>query len=218
MTAEQMALEMVMRLNRPQDDDLFVFPDEYYSALSRAHTRFRKKVAEHRPELIYQSTTLTSSDGGDTFTLTDSHLGEMLLFFSPGPPRGRPLRPATPEGVGDYWQEGLDIKMIRSYNDTLYVRWVPSTVANLDGDASDSTLPGYCDEAIIWWACYLMSKKPGFLGNPETFKAEADREWRGDDNDPSDMGILGTISRQSAHQAWEGVSDEYEGAWWRGIR
>lgn len=216
MTAEQMALEMVSRLNRPDDDDLFSFPDEYYSKLSQAHRYYRRLFAQHRPELIYSNTTLTSSDGGSTFVLTDDHYGEMLLYRAPGPPQGRVFVPTQPEGSGHYWQEGRNIRMLTPYDDTLYVRWVPATVADLAPENSDSTLPAYCDDAIIERACYLLAQKPGFLGDPNVYLRNSIREWTGDPDDPSDMGVLGIISRQSAHQAWEGSGD-YETPWWRGI-
>jgi hypothetical protein len=215
MSTEQMALEMARRLNRPDADDLFAFPSEYYNALSQAHRYYYRLFAGHRPRLIYTSATLTSSDGGDTFLLTDDHYGEMELYRSPGPPNGRPLVPSNPEGSGHYYQEGRTITMITPYSNTLYLRWVPATVADLDED-NDSLLPAYADDAIIEWACYLLAQKPGFLGNPEVYMANSLREWAGDPNNPADMGVLGIISRQSSHQAWEGA-DETDGPWWRGI-
>jgi hypothetical protein len=215
MTTEQMAWEMVQELNRPEEDDLFVFPDEYYKALSKAHRYYRRLFAAHRPDLIYDATTVATTDGGETFLLTDDHYGEMLLFRSPGPPSGRPMVPSTPEGGGHYWQEGRTIRMLSTYDGTLYVRWVPATVTALDG-SNDSTLPVYCDDAILQRACFYMAQKPGFLGNPEVFKANSQTEWAGDPSDPADMGVLGIIMRQSAHQAYEGVSDDVgDGPWWR---
>lgn len=216
MTTEQMAIEMAQRLNRPDDDDLFSFPDEYYAALSKAHRYYVRLFAMHRPELIYSSTTATSSDGGYTFSLTDDHYGEMLVFGSPGPPTGRVFVPSTAEGRGHYWQEGKTLRFLNPYSNTIYIRWVPATISDLDGD-TDSGLPAYCDDAIIERACYYLALKPGFLGNPEVYLQAALREGSGDPSDPADMGVLGIISRQSAHQAYEGGSDDYESAWWRGI-
>jgi hypothetical protein len=213
MNAEQMAWEMAQTLNRPDEDDLFAYPDEYFRALSKSHRYFRRLFAAHRPQLIYSNTTLTSSDGGNTFTLPDDHYGEMLLFGSPGPPQGRVFVPSDPESNGHYWQEGREIRMLTPYPDTLYVRWVPATVADISND-EDSTLPSYCDDAIIQRACYYLAQKPGFLGNPEVYKANSEEEWGGDPNNPADMGVLGIISRQSAHQAWEGSGDT-ESPWWR---
>ena len=215
MGTEQMVQEMLTRLNRPEDDDLFEYPLDYYGALSRSHRYYYRKFAEHRPDLIYQATTLTSSDSGSTFTLTDDHYGEMLLFRSPGPPNGRIFVPSTPEGSGHYWQEGKTLRFLSPYDGTLYVRWCPATVSDLS-QTSDSVLPSYCDDAIIERACYYLAQKPGFLGDPEVYKANARREWMGETDDPSDMGVLGIISRQSAHQAYEGVDDVYA-PWWRGI-
>jgi hypothetical protein len=203
MDTEQMAQEVANRLNRPDDDDLFDFPGEYYRYLSQAHRKFYGLFASHKPDLIYQATTATSSDGGRTFVLDDDHYGEMLVFESPGPPDGRPLVPSMPEGNGQFWIEGRNLRFLYSQSSPIYIRWCPATVADLDGD-SDSVLPAYCDDAIIEWACYLMAQKPGFLGNPQVYKDNAMREWRGDDDNPSDMGILGIISRQSAHNPWEG--------------
>jgi hypothetical protein len=215
MTTEQMAAEMKRRLNRPDEDDLFEFPLDYFGYLSQAHRHFYKLTAQHSPGFLYAVTTLTSSDGGNTFTLTDDHYGELLLFHTPGPPTGRPFVPALPEGDGHYWQEGKTLYFLSPYSATLYVRWIPATVADL-GQDTDSVLPSYYDDAIIEWACFLAGQKPGFLGNPEVFKANALREWRGEEDNPADMGVLGIISRQSAHQAYEGVSDMGV-PWWRGI-
>lgn len=215
MNTEQMVQEMVERLNRPEDDDLFEMPREYHTALSRSHRYYKRKFVEHRPDLIYESTTLTSSDSGETFLLTDDHLGELLLFRSPGPPNGRPFVPSTPEGNGHYWQEGRTLRFLYPYDGTLHVRWVPATIPDLD-QGRDSQLPSYCDDAIIERACYYLAQKPGFLGAPEVYKANAAREWRGEPDDPSDMGVLGIISRQSAHQAYETLGGFYE-PWWRNI-
>lgn len=215
MTTEQMALEMVRRLNRPEDDDLFEFPREYHSALSQAHRYYYRLFANHRPQLIYSNTTLTSSDSGSTFVLADDHHGEMLLFRSPGPPTGQVVVPSNPENGGHYWQEGRNIRFITPYNGTLYVRWCPATITDLD-NANDSVLPSYCDDAIIERACYILAQKPGFLGNPDVYKNNAATEWTGDRDDPSDMGVLGIISRQSAHQAWEGADDSFT-PWYRNI-
>jgi len=215
MTTEQMAAEMKRRLNRPDEDDLFEFPLDYQSYLSQAHRHFYKQTAQHRPTFLYASTTVASTDGGNTFLLTDDHYGEILLFRDPGPPNGRPFVPSLPEGAGNFWQEGRNIRMLTPYTGTLYVRWIPATIVDLDQD-NDSLLPSYFDDAIIEWACFLAGQKPGFLGNPEVYKANAMREWSGEPSDPSNMGLLGIIMRQSAHQAWEGISDD-PGPWWRGI-
>lgn len=210
-----MVAEMVRRLNRPQDDDLFEYPLEYYQALTRAHKRAYRQVAQHRPQLLYTNTELTSLDGGTTFTLTDDHYGEMEVYRDPGPPRGEVLVPTNPEFGGHYYVDGRDLKMLYAISSSIHIRWVPRTIADLDED-TDSLLPAYCDEYIIEWACYLLAQKPGFLGDERTFYMNAMREWRGDPEDPSDMGILGVISRQSSHQAYEGLSDQAT-PWWRGI-
>ena len=215
MGTEEMVEEMRIRLNRPEDDDLFEYPLDYYGALNRAHKYYRGKFVEHRPDLVYESATLQSSDGGDTFTLTDDHLGEMLLFRSPGPPNGRVMIPSNPEQNGHYWQEGRTLHMLTKYNGDLYVRWIPVTVTPLDQD-TNSSLPAYCDEAIIERACYLLAQKPGFLGNPDVYKNNANAFWRGEEDDPSDMGVLGVISRQSAFGSYEGSGDDAN-PWWRGI-
>jgi len=215
MNTEQMAQEMRRRLNRPDEDDLFEFPLSYHGFLSQAHRHFYKLTAQHSPGFLYATDTLTSSDGGATFTLTDDHFGELLLYRSPGPPRGQPLVPAIPEGAGHYWQEGRTLNFIAAYPDTLYIRWIPATITALDQD-NDSVLPSYYDDAIIEWACFLAGQTPGFLGNPDVFKQNALREWRGEQDNPGDMGILGIISRQSAYQAWEGQTDVSQ-AWWRGL-
>jgi len=189
---------------------------EYYGYLSQAHRHFYKLTAQHRPEFIYATATLTSSDNGSTFTLTDDHYGEILLFRAPGPPTGRPFVPSTMSGTGHYWQEGRALNFTTPYNGILHVRWIPATVAALDED-NDSLLPSYYDDALIEWACFLAAQKPGFLGDPGVYKENANREWRGDDSNPGDMGILGIISRQSAYQAYEGISDEGAYPWYRGI-
>lgn len=228
MTTDEMVAKMLLRLNRSAEDDLFAYPSEYESALTDAHRYVYHKIATQRPEMLETTTTITSDDGGNTFTLPSDHYGEIKLYRSPGPPNGLALVPSLPGGPGHFWLQGKTVKMNVAYDGTIYLVYTPVLDSSQDlvtaatggaGGAVNSLLPLYCDEAIIWWGCNLLAMKPGFLGDPAVFERNFEREWKGKEDDPSDSGILGIIMRQSAYQAYEGIDDTLYGGvpWWRGV-
>jgi hypothetical protein len=206
-------------LNRPSEDDLFTSPTSFYDALTRAANHYYQKVAAHFPELLYQTETVTSDADGDTYTLSDDHIGELEVWAPPGPPSGRQLSNVLPDsGAFGFYIEGRDLRLThaRVYSPGLYIRWVPATVTPLDATTA-SPLPLYCEEAECLHAAYLLSKKPGFLGNPEDFRIRARNAWAGDPDDPSDMGVLGIISRQAATQGHQTAAGSGYAPWWSGI-
>lgn len=216
--------EMVTRvkdelLNRPDEDDLFLFPDDYYSALTRSARYYYKQVAGHYTDLLYVTQVVTSSDGGESYDLPDDHFGEMEIWLPPGPPRGAMLVNVLPDaGRLGFYTEGRKIRLTvaRLYTPGLYVRWVPATVATLN-DSRNSPLPSYCDEAVCLRAAYEMAKRPGCLADADDFARRARTEWSGDPDDRSDMGVLGIISRQAATQGEQTAAGSGSDAWWRGI-
>lgn len=214
MKTQQLVEEVVRLLNRPEEDDLFDYPTEYHAALTRAYRHFRMKVAQVYPYLIYERATVTSSDGGNTFTLADDHYGEMQVWDVNGPPNGYLLTPSDPYGGNDFWMEGRNIKMIYPYKNDLTVLYVPATTTALD-DANDPTLPEYFFEPMANQAAAYLARKPGYLGDPEVFFLRARNEWSGDGRDPSDNGILGSLRRQSAQNAYRTTA--VARPWWRGI-
>lgn len=217
--------EMVSRvrselLNRPDEDDLIVFPDDYYSALSTAERGLRAKIVGHYPELLYTTAVATTSDGGRTYDLTDDHMGSIEIWTPPGPPSGRLLSNVLPESrTFGYYHEGrkLVLNYPRVFTPGLYVRWIPAEQTPLSA-TQNSRLPLYCDEAICLNAAYQLASRPGFLGDAEDFRRRARVEWSGDPDDTSDMGVLGIISRQAATQGHQTAIASGDGAWWRGIQ
>lgn len=217
--------EMVARvkgplLNRPDEDDLFLFPDDYYGALTQAANWVYRKIAAHYPELLYQTTIATTEDGGQTYALPDDHHGEIEIWTPPGPPRGYMLYNVLPDSAqAGFYLEGRKIVLTfpQLYAPGLYIRWMPASVPRLN-DQTNSPLPVYCDEMVCLRAAYELAGRPGFGGNPDEFRVKANREWAGDSDDPSDTGILGILSRQAATQGNQTASDGGDGRWWRAIR
>lgn len=207
MTTDQMVERVRTLLNREDDDDLFEYPGEYYGALSYANRKAVEKLVTHAPELVYETTTVSSLDSGATYVLTDDHLGRLLLFTPPGPVGGTLLIPSLPEGRGDYWQDGRTITMVvtRLYS-PLHVMWIPATISALDAD-TDSGLPVYMHDWICFRAAGDLARKPGFLGDPNSFEIRAVHEWVGRPDDVSDEGILGIISKQRENQGYESATD-----------
>lgn len=206
-------------LNRPTEDDLFTFPTDYYNALTRAANYFRSKVASHFPELFYETAVVTSNAAGDTYALSDDHMGELEVWLPPGPPSGRQMSNVFPDsGAFGFYVEGRNIRLTRAkvFDPGLYVRWVPQTVTPLD-DTHNSPLPLYCEEAEMLYAAYLLAQKPGFLGDKEDLRVRAIRAWSGDPDDPSDMGVLAIISRQAATQGHQTAAGVGYAPWWDGI-
>lgn len=206
-------------LNRPSEDDLFTFPDDYYAALTRAANFYYGKVASHLPEMFYQTDLVTSNAAGDTYAMDDDHMGELEVWLPPGPPSARQLSNVLPDsGVFGFYLEGRNIRLTRRrvYTPGLYVRRVPQTIDELDAD-TNSPLPLYCEEAECLYAAYLMANKPGFLGNKEDLKRRAREAWSGDKEDASDMGVLGIISRQAATQGHQTAAGVGSGPWYEGI-
>jgi hypothetical protein len=212
---QELVEEVVRLLNRPTEDSLFDYPNEHHDALNRAIRKARRLVAQHFPNLLYESTTLTSSDGGNTFTLSDDHLGEIQLWRSPGPPKGILLMRTDAWGGGDYWIEGRDIKFtVPMTVEPLYVSWIPASHTNVN-KGNDPTLPDYFRDWIANQAAAYMARKPGYLGDYSAFEARALNEWGGDRRDPSDLGILGTLKRQDVTNPYrtttEGIHPWYHG-------
>lgn len=194
-------------LNRPSDDDLFTDPDDYHGALTKAQRYFYRRTASHYPGvLVTEKGPISSDDDGRTYDLGDDHYSEMEVWTPPGPPTGTIIPPAVPEsGDFGYYTEGQLLKLTRKkdYSPGIYIRWVPATVPPVDNN-NDPTLPNYFEDALVFRAAYHLAKKPGYLGDPDSFKDDAREEWAGDPEDPSDAGLLGTLSRQSAHRGREG--------------
>jgi hypothetical protein len=197
-------------LNRPQDDDLFVYPDEYYTALSKAQRYYYRQIAQHAPELLYVTTTITTADSGRTYDLDADHYGEIELWAPPGPPTGDLIYPSLPEQRRYGWyieKQKVKLTVAKVYSPGIYVRYIPANPTDVDGD-TDPLLPNYFDEALIARAAYGMALKPGFLGDPRAFKKLARDEWSGDPDDPSDLGLLAILKNQATLSGLAAVPDD----------
>ncbi len=196
-------------LNRPTDDDLFTSPTDYEGALTRAEAYWYRQVATHFPDLLkIVSSAIASSDGGETYLLTDDHYGELEVYSPPGPPTGQTIIQALPESsVFGFYVQGRNLKLTyaKDYTPGIYVRWVPVTLAALTDASEDPHLPDYFKDAYLYRAAYYLSQKPGFIGDPGYFKALATQEWDGDQDSMSDAGLLGTLSRQYAAGGYQSI-------------
>ena len=62
-TVEELAQNVRdLHLNRPTEDDLFVWPEEYFAQLSKAHRKIYRQIAKVNPFILITNTTKTSSD------------------------------------------------------------------------------------------------------------------------------------------------------------
>lgn len=217
-STDALAIEVRETLNRPDDDDFFAWPNRYYEALSRAHRRVYGKIGQHAPELISSQKLVTTSDDGQSYDLTDHYYGDLLVWEPPGPTGGVRLYPALAESpyVG-FYRDGTTIVLTqaRVYTPGLYAVSAWATLADLDKD-QDHVLPSYCEDMMILEAAAYLADTPGFLGSPDGYRKRAIWEWKGNPEDPSDMGILGTIKRLSANEGIE-AGEFAERPWWRGI-
>lgn len=216
---ETLAHEVRNLLNRPEEDDLIVFPERYYEALSKAHRHYHRQVAQHAPQLLSVVEVKTSSDGGETYDLEDHHFGELELWEPPGPPNGLRIYPALPESsrIGFYVQgTSLVLTRVKDYSPGLYVRWTPATVADIDA-GTQHLLPAYCEDAMIARAAMEIAETPGVLADSSVFREKARREWRGDEDDPSDMGVLGILKRLAANEGIVTAAGLPGKPWYRGI-
>lgn len=206
-------------LNRPAEDDMFSFPEEFYEAMSRAHDRIRRKVADHAPDLLTQGDTITTSDGGESYDLTDFPLGGLLVYEPPGPPSGLRLYPALPESnYFGFWVEGSTLYLTLAHEyDPLYITWMPETADPISAE-TNHTLPRYCEDLLAYTAAGILAEKEGFAGNPEKFHALATKEWSGDRRDPSDTGILSRLKRSSMNAGFETHAGQSPAPWWKNIR
>lgn len=190
-------------LGRPDHDDMFD-PDgdgsQYFRALTESLLRLRGKVAEFAPELLYEETTVAADDSaGSSYTLTDDWLGELELWTPPGVGRGLRILPGEPARYGEqrYWLEGRKAHMAigRVYTPGIYVRWIPQTVADIDDSSADSGMPQYMDRWLIFDAAASLARRPGANLDYQAFDILRDEEWFGRRGDPSDVGILGHLTR-----------------------
>jgi hypothetical protein len=217
--SEELVHNVRQLLNRPEEDDFFQFPDEYFEYLSKAHRRIYRKVARANPMVLFTETTVTTSDSGLTYDLGDFHLGQIEVYAPPGPPRGERIPPAYPDSpYFGFWVDGTNLRFTyqQEYS-PLYIRWVPETVADLDADGTHS-LPAFCEDMLEYETAFLMAQKQGFAGDPGKFQILANREWLGDPNDPSDDGILAILKKQPANAGFENAAGMHSRPWWRGIR
>lgn len=222
MQASEMLEVLQRKVNRPEQDDFFDYPDEFYAALTEAADSLRRRAVHQAEDLFREeyATPLTAQDStGETYLLPDDHFGEIMLFTPPGPRRGELLPPVNhyPVNRVGYFQNGRTIKLTRPkvYSPGLYLVWIPKNTDPIDQN-NDSPLPSYFDYAIIYEAARILAEKPGSLINSAGFKARADAEWRGDPDRLDDTGILGILARQRAYDPQSHVH-RYEGAWWRNI-
>jgi len=204
-------------MNRPEEDDLFAFPESYYEALTRAHKWLRNKVAKSAKGVLSATTTVTTSDDGDTYDLTDDYIGEIEVWEPPGPPTGHRIMPAVPESTyRGFWLEGVGASQkihltdAKVFTPGLYVRGVTASASALDED-NEHTLPEYMEDCLLYRAAYLMSMTPA------RFKAMYLSEWRGDSDDPSDTGIAGQLARMRDNEGIMTGTDLDVQPWWRGI-
>ena len=217
-TPEEMAQNVRILLNRPDDDDLFQWPEEFLEAFNKAHRRIYRKVAQANPAVLVTETTKTTSDSGLTYDLEDHHFGQLEVWAPPGPPTGMMIPPALPNSsYFGYWVDGTDIRFTRqTVYSPLYIRWVPVTVAVVP-PGGDHALPAYCEDMLEYDAAYIMAGKEGFAGNPMKYRELSNREWKGSDDDVSDMGILGILKRSGAAQGFEAAIGVEIQPWYKGI-
>jgi hypothetical protein len=225
MRAEDAAKDIRRRiLNRPNDDDLFDYPSDYFHALTVAVAWMKRKIAAQYPAMLYETFGVIAPDEGSArdpqvFTLPDDHLGEIEVWTPPGPPRGRLVYSTLPEEQaheGAYMQGRQIIFPRKRFHPGIYVRWIPAT-HEIKERETDTNLPAYTDEAVKQYAAYIMARKPGSLLQAESYLAAANAEFDGDRNSISDEGILGRISRQVANQAMATAAYVPIRPWYRGI-
>jgi hypothetical protein len=208
-----------MHLNRPNEDDLILWPEEYFKAMSKAHRRIYQQIAKVNPKILVTSATFTSADSGATYELANHHFGEMEVYAPPGPPTGARIYPALPDSnYFGWWVDGTTLKFTQSQNySPLYVRWTPDSVEDLNAD-SEHLLPAFCEDMLEYETAKLLADKPGIAINPQKYEVKANEEWLGRQSDPSDTGILGIIKRVGASQGIETAAGVGEQPWWRGIK
>lgn len=217
--AEELAQDVKLLLNRPDEDDFYQWPEEYFEALNRAQKKVRRMIAQHEPELLVEETTKTTSDSGLTYDLGDHHLGQIEVWAPPGPPTGERIPPANPDSpYFGFWVDGTDLRFTqqKEYSGGVYIRWTPATVTAMVPGGTH-VLPAFCEDMLEYEAAYLMSLKTGFPGDPNRFAELSIREWKGDPRDPSDMGILGIIKRDAASRGFETAAGATSRPWYRGI-
>jgi hypothetical protein len=218
-SVEELALNVRdMHLNRPEEDDLIQYPDEYYRAMSKAHRRIYRKIAKANPKVLVTETTFTSSDSGLTYELGDFHFGEMEVYAPPGPPVGERIYPANPDSnYFGWWIDGTTLRFtIQQLYSPLYVRWAPETVDDVDPGTAH-LLPAFCEDMLEYETAKILADKPGIAINPAKFEGLANAEWKGRPSDESDTGILGILKRQAASQGIETAAGLGYQPWWRGI-
>lgn len=205
-----------MHLNRPEEDDLIQWPDEYYRAMSKAHRRIYGMIAKVNPKILVTETTFTSSDEGLTYDLGDFHFGEMEVYEPPGPPTGARILPANPDSrYFGWWMDGTELRFTtQKLYSPLYVRWVPETVADITSEGAH-LLPAFCEDMLEYETARLLASKPGVALDPRKFEAWANEEWKGRPSDESDTGILGILKRQGASQGIETAARLSGQPWWR---
>jgi len=216
--AEEIIQNVRMALNRPEEDDFFQWPEEYYEALDKAHRHWYRQIAQHAPNILLTNGTATTSDSGVSYDLGDFHFGNMEVYEPPGPPTGVTIPPANPSSpYFGFWVDGITLKLTTpTIYSPLYLRWTPETVAKIAPKGTHA-LPAYCEDMLEYETTGRMASKSGFAGDPDRFFVMANMEWSGDPRSPSDMGILGTIKRLSANEGFQYATGAADRPWYKGI-
>ena len=217
-TSEEILHNVRAALNRPEEDDFFQWPEEYYEALNKAHRHCYRMLAQAAPNVLITETTKTTADSGLTYDLGDFHFGDIEVYEPPGPPTGSRIFPANPSsGYFGFWIDGTDLRFTtQTVYSPLYIRWTPETVTKIVPKATH-VLPAYCEDWLEYETTGRMASKTGFAGNPDRFHALATAEWSGDPRSPGDMGILGTVKRLAANEGIQFASGVGSRPWYRGI-
>jgi hypothetical protein len=188
----------------------------WYGFLEEAQTYWIGQLAAHVPEVMYDAPELmTSSDGGETYTVASYPLGHMEIRASRN---GALLRPGPEwDEAADYTQEGQTIRIpggrTRSFSSGPYARYV-KVPGLLNGATAPVLRPAHMRLLLVARACYLYALRGGYR-DPTPFLQLEQKLWAGDPNLAGDTGYLGQLKTQYFGAGMAAVRP-LDDAWWRG--
>ena len=189
---------------------------QLYTLLSNAQRKMITLLAVHVPQTqVAASELLTTTDSGETYTLTYYPLGQVEIRHGRAGPvlipgadwndwadfviEGQTIR--TPGGRTKTWANGLYARYVRA----------PDVIS---ATVDPVIQPPYAGLAIVYEAAAEFAMQGG-LRDPAPYQLLLQRFLLGDPNTPGHLGLIDSLKVQYFGQG--GVTGDDSATWWRGL-
>lgn len=192
-------LSRVKSLAGRPSTDAAIADARWYALLEEAQDYYVRQFAVHIPYVMLSApTTLTSADGGATYTFASSIYPLAVVIYEAA--NGRLLRPgAYWDANADYVWEGDKMRHTRGQTRTYANGPVAQYVApagTLDGSNEPTLMPSFARILMIYRAVAEFMRQGGYRDPGPFEQRERELAW-GDPRAPGDTGIIGSLKLQN---------------------